>query len=481
MYILRRFIFGLCLTVCALAQPGIPSHEAAQRRLEPEAAAAVLDAFKTALDERWSYRHANGANFDAAIAKLRKKLAAGITQNELGIELQKIIALGIDGHSGVSGFSFPSGGRLPFLIEVTAQRFVAVEPQRKAFLAEGFPFITKIDGHEISQWCAAASVLVVKGSPQYIRHRSLNLLRELDYWRDMMKLPRRTTVEVELTDDAGTAKKSLTLPVAASAHPYGVWPSGGSRLLDANIGYLRLPNMRASTSVTEIKTWMPKFRDTVGLIVDVRDNNGGDRDALVSLYTYIAAPEDPPRVFNAAAYRLHAAHPSNHLAENHRMSPLNAAEWTPDQKEAVALFAKKFKPEWKLPRGQFSDWHYMVLTRLNEPDSFHYNKRVIVLMNGKSFSATDIFLAGLKGVKNVLLLGTPSSGGSAFTQEIVLGDTKLSLRIGSMASFQANGKLFDRNGIYPDVLVEPLPEYFIGGRDSQLEEAVKLLRVELRR
>jgi hypothetical protein len=43
-------------------------------------------------------RYANQANFDAAIAKLLKKVGAerGITQNELGIELQKIVALGID-------------------------------------------------------------------------------------------------------------------------------------------------------------------------------------------------------------------------------------------------------------------------------------------------------------------------------------------------------------------------------------------------
>lgn len=49
--------------------------------------------------------------------------------------------------------------------------------------------------------------------------------------------------------------------------------------------------------------------------VDVRDNNGGDRDPLMLLYSYLAASGDPPRVFNAAAYRLHRAHPENHLAE----------------------------------------------------------------------------------------------------------------------------------------------------------------------
>jgi C-terminal processing protease CtpA/Prc len=153
-----------------------------------------------------------------------------------------------------------------------------------------------------------------------------------------------------------------------------------------------------------------------------------------------------------------------------------AKEWTPSERQAVAGFAGIFKPKWELPKSKFSDWHYMALSRLEDPDVYHYDRPVIVLMNGKSFSATDIFLAGVKGMKNVLLLGTPSSGGSAFSQEIALGATPLRLRIGSMASFQADGKLFDGNGVDPDVLVEPVEEYYIGGRDNVLEEAVRRIR-----
>ena len=49
----------------------------------------------------------------------------------------------------------------------------------------------------------------------------------------------------------------------------------------------------------------------------------------------------------------------------------------------------------------------------------------------------------------------------------------LGLRIGSIASFQADGKLYDGNGVLPDVRVEPVPEYYVGGRDHVLEEAVR--------
>jgi C-terminal processing protease CtpA/Prc len=236
--------------------------------------------------------------------------------------------------------------------------------------------------------------------------------------------------------------------------------------------------MEKAPSVAEIKQWMPKFRDTAGLIVDVRDNDGGDREALRLLYSYLAAPDAPPRVFTAAAYRLHNAHKENHLGGDHRMYLAGAKEWTPKERQAVAEFAKTFTPGWELPKGQFSNWHYMALSRLNDPDVYHYDKPVIVLLNGKSFSATDIFLSGLKGMKDILLLGTPSSGGSAASEEIDLGGTPLRVRIGSMVSFQADGTLFDGHGVRPDVLVEPVPEYYIGGRDNGIEEALRRIRAQ---
>ena len=443
--------------------------------LKPEALHGALEAFQTALNERWSYRHANDADFDAAIRSLRQKIDAGLSADQFGIELQRIVDLGIDGHAAVSGYRLPPGGYLPFLIEPHEDRFVAFLPDRTSFLADDFPYLTKIDGKDIQVWCDAASALVAKGSSQYVRRHCLSELRHVDYHREALKLPQTDTLKVELSAKDGQTHKMIALPVAKSRPVYGVWPSGGSRLLEGNVGYLRLADMEKAISVPEIKKWMPKFRDTAGLVIDVRDNGGGDRDALLLLYAYLAASNDPPRVFTAAAYRLHKQHREDHLAQRF-MYRVDAKEWTPDERRAVAAFTKNFKPEWELPEGQFSDWHYLALRRLNEPDIYHYDKSVVVLMNSKCFSATDIFLAGLKGIGKVTLLGTASGGGSALVQEVGLGATPFRLRIGSMASFQTNGKLFDGNGVEPDVTVESIPEYHIGKGDNVLEEAVRRVK-----
>jgi hypothetical protein len=45
-----------------------------------------------------------------------------------------------------------------------------------------------------------------------------------------------------------------------------------------------------------------------------------------------------------------------------------------------------------------------------------------------------------------------------------------------MASFQRDGRLFDGHGVLPDVVVVPAPEYYIGGADAVLAEALKRIR-----
>ena len=45
-----------------------------------------------------------------------------------------------------------------------------------------------------------------------------------------------------------------------------------------------------------------------------------------------------------------------------------------------------------------------------------------------------------------------------------------------MASFQPNGKLYDGNGIQPDVFIEPIPTDFIGKTGSILQAVIQKLQ-----
>jgi hypothetical protein len=432
--------------------------------------AAALGHAQGLLADRWSYRRANDADFDAALARLREKLAKGMKTVDFGMELQRILAMGIDGHAEVLGFELRSQGNLPFLIEPEGDGFVAFTPDRRGFLAPEMPYVTKMDGKDVAVWCDAAAALVSKGSPQYVRRQALRHVRALDAVRGMLGIAVRETVEVEVASADGKARRVLTMPVAARPPVYGRWPRTTSRLLNGNIGYLRLSEMD-DDATAEIRAGMAKFRTADGLVIDVRDNGGGSREPLRVLYSYLAAPDAPPRVFTAAAYRLHPEHPRDHLAKRF-MYRADAAEWRPAEREAVAAFARDFKPQWRLPDGQFSEWHYMVLTR-DEADAgvFHFDKPAIILMNSKCFSATDLFLAGMKGMKGVTLMGTASAGGSGLADEVKLNGAPFGLRFSTIASFQAVGRLFVGIGVLPDVVLEASPGYYIGAEDNVLEAA----------
>ena len=433
-------------------------------KLEPQ---QRVDAFAQALRERWAYYKANDANFETSIIKLRKS-EHQLSYNQLGIELQKIVALGIDGHAGVRGYSLP-GKFLPFLIAPSGDKYVAFKPDRSGFLSEGFPFITAIDGQQLSVWINAAKPMVSNGSPQYVQNHCLRHLRSIEYFRRQLGIKPSNTLQVELASRDYTKKKMINLPLSNGRPVYGVFPNKPSGLIPGNIGYLRLRLMDRN-AVDEIIRWMPKFIETKGLIVDVRNNGGGTRDALRIFYSFLAATDSKPRVANCAKYRLHPNFGLDHLAARF-MYRETASKWSKAERSAISNFKKKFSPQWSPPEKEFSNWHYLVLSRMDLPNVYHYDKPVVVLMNPKCFSATDIFLAGLKGIPNVVLMGTPSGGGSARSVTFRLGN--LSARLASMASFKPDGRLYDGNGIEPNVRIDPLPEYYVGGRDNLLEAAVE--------
>ena len=106
----------------------------------------------------------------------------------------------------------------------------------------------------------------------------------------------------------------------------------------------------------------------------------------------------------------------------------------------------------------------------------HYDRPVIVLQDSGCFSATDIFLGAFEGIPGVTLLGVPSGGGSGRSRKVTLPRSGVRLRVSSMASFQPGGKLYDGNGVHPDVIVEPTPGDWIGRSDSMLDAAVARIR-----
>lgn len=425
--------------------------------------------------DRFAYADANNYDYEGALSALASSADGNLTPAQLGYKVHQILANFIDGHAWAAPYQL-NAGHLPLILEPLGERIVTVKADRSALLAEDHPYLASIDGLPISEWLAAARKIVPIGTPQYTHFRSVRHLYDVQHWRSVLNLPLSSTCVLGLTDEASTAVVEREVSLVDEPLEMSRWPSGGSRILDGNIGYLRLRRMNAE-AVEEIRTWMPRLRHTDALIVDVRDNTGGLRTPLLELFAWLADPAAEPLVGSVGAYRRWSGFDADHLSARYMIAS-GDPRLTDAQQAAITRFQASFQPEADLHDERFSAWHYLVLpqtaTLANPADISHYDRPVTVLQNEKCFSAVDIFLGALRQLPNVRLFGVPSSGGSAYGVRHQLTESGVTLRLGSMISFQPDGSLYDTRGINPDVCHQPRPEDFTadGGADSTLEAAL---------
>ncbi len=409
----------------------------------------------------------------ALFQALRQHLPTTVEPAWLGLELQKLLGHFTDGHAATDVPPTPTGF-LPFLTGSVGDALVAFQADRSGFLDPEHPFLLAIDGLPTEKWLEAAAAYAPRGSSQLVRRESRRWLRAVQRLRGDLGLPQVDQVEVLVGDAARSSVRTLRLPVTERAPQFGVWPRRESALLGGNVGYLRLAQMRPEAA-DDVRTSLERFADTDGLIVDVRGNGGGTRDALLALLPALLTEADGPRIVNVAAYRRWEGFPADHLAARY-LYPVTSGRWEPQERAALDEFIAGFTPEWRPPEGEFSEWHAMVVSPARPPQPAYHGRPVAVLLDAGCFSATDVFLAAFKGLANVVLVGEPSSGGSARAQVVELPMSGIKARFASMASFQASGELFDGRGVQPDVMVTPDPTYFLeGGRDLVLERAQQLV------
>lgn len=241
--------------------------------------------------------------------------------------------------------------------------------------------------------------------------------------------------------------------------------------LPGGIAHLRLPSFNTEIDQNMVEAWMDELDKSTGLVIDVRDNGGGNRQALVRLAPYFI---DVPVVVNAALLRTDAWDiPGESVLMDRYMFPEASSYWSAEQRDAIQAFRTEFIPQWEPDPEHFSSWHYMVLQPNGER---RYTKPIVLLQNEGCFSATDIFCSALDQMENVTIVGTPTGGGSGRPITYDLPNSHLRVRLSSMASFRPDGTLFEGHGVEPDILVSPTINDLLTGSDTLLDIAVSLIQ-----
>lgn len=199
------------------------------------------------------------------------------------------------------------------------------------------------------------------------------------------------------------------------------------RIRDANIGYLYIRNFWGSPSdYDRIDEIITGFSDTKGMIIDVRNNGGGDSQNAEKI--------------------------ASRFADSSRLS---------------MKFRRKNGPG----HGDFTQWenHYI------RPEGNAYRKKVCVLINQTSFSSAEMFALFMKVIPQVTLVGdtTGGGGGNPITRELPNG---WQYRFSTSQEVTPDMKQTENNGVYPDVAIWLTENEYDNKVDAILEKAIEVLK-----
>lgn len=462
--------------------------------LDATTATAILDRFAELVESRSAYAARGSGRWKDALAALRTTVNDGTTRAALARELSRVLARVGDGHASIEGGPPPMPQRLPFLlVPLTAAAnspIVAVAPNQSNLLDPKRPFIARLDGEPIDAVLARAATLVADASPQLVRGRACRVLGRIGEFRsDLGKAP-DAPVELVLVDATGRDEATLRLELLGQALRLPPWPPTESGRLADGTAMLRLATMDDDAAKDAARI-MDALAPGEPLVIDVRGNRGGSREALRAIATRLLLPRTAPMVFNAARPLLVdgavPAEISKALGER-GLRPIDDAAWTPEELAAARLFADAAVAisiaEQPAGDARFGPLHVAMISPapLRPDDAMPpaSSRPVAVLCDPQCFSAADVFLAAMKEIPGVIVVGQPSGGGSGAAQRFDLGEG-FSLRLSTMASFQPDGTPFDGFGVTPDVVVVPDPlDFTARGSDRTLTKALELLHATRR-
>lgn len=210
--------------------------------------------------------------------------------------------------------------------------------------------------------------------------------------------------------------------------------------LQGNIGLLRIPSFRANNF--DINRFADVFDKEIshnnGLIIDIRDNTGGNSQIGGVLMMLLATDSIPNGSWDTPRYD--AAY----------------ASWGQGW-HTVTEPGQKFPP-------------YFMQT--NEVPK--YDKPIVLLINSGTFSAAENFAALFRNCKRGLIIGTPTGGSTGNPINIDLGWGYYG-RICTRQERLADGTEFIGVGIQPDIVIEE-NENVIFGNDNVIEQALKMIK-----
>jgi len=455
-----------------------------EEKIAKEAMQQDLESLRTSIHRAFSYANRLGVDTDAEIDRMKAALPASLSVQDFAIRIQELILKYGDGHSKVDLLDFSRYGILPFKTAAFQDKVIAFEEGE--LLEADFPYLAAVNGIALSELLEVPpSFKLPHLAEQTQKVWGAGNLRYMGY---ILQAKDRFSkeVKVKLTNDAGEEKlitKPLLFPETekekgriARLLEMTSHNSFSHKMLANEIGYIKISDMLTNEPDEIIKGIMEDFKESKGIVIDVRGNTGGGRATTLALLPYFLSETQSPLIGNLAKRRMNVkVEVKEGVIRKRYLHPLSSSKFDEKDKERIKSFLQDFEEKWEYDESKYSDWHFFLLKK--NADKAFYPHPVVILQDEFCFSATDIFLASFDQLDNVKLMGTTSGGGSGKAEDHILPNSHITVRLSSIISFQPNGKLFEGKGVAPDIYLEP-KQYtdIVGSTDSQLDAAIDYLK-----
>ncbi len=205
------------------------------------------------------------------------------------------------------------------------------------------------------------------------------------------------------------------------------------KVLNGNIGYLKINSFNDEKMVKIFDSIFNQVAATNALIIDVRDNGGGNGNNGFEILGCLT-----DKTFYTGKTMLRQYRPVGRSWGGIEVGHVGSDDWKPYKNKL-------------------------------------YSKPVIVLTSGATYSAAEDFTATYKGMNRGKVIGEPTGGSTGQPVFFTLPGGGLGA-VCSKRDYFSDGTEFVGVGIQPDIMVHPTVKGILAGRDEVLERAVKELR-----
>lgn len=226
--------------------------------------------------------------------------------------------------------------------------------------------------------------------------------------------------------------------------------------LENNIAYIALNTFNDNKILRDFKGKLSELQKCRGLIIDLRNNGGGDSDIGYGILKHLIERPIPTYIWktreNISIYKAWGRWTS---------------ELPPDALKEISEERKEYLRHYKGTAFRNGDSDTIYPSKTN---------RIIVPMvalTGNTGSAAEDFLVAIDSIERAIFVGKTTAGctGTPFMFDLPGGGMAM---VTTTIQMYPDGRR-NRNGIKPDIEVLPTVQNIIDDKDAALEKAVEIL------